>query len=73
MSQSTTNGGNVITSREITDWLAIMAEIAYRKGVEDAANKCERRAEALPYDQCGVARLCARDVMSLLPVEEEML
>lgn len=72
----------MITSKEIEDWFATiqvsdfsgveakhvyaMAEIAYRKGVEDAANKCEQRAEALPDGQCGVARLCKRDVMSLL-------
>lgn len=72
----------MITNKEIEEWFATipvsefsgfeakhvyaMAEIAYRKGVEDAANKCEQRAESLPYDKCGVARLCKRDVMSLL-------
>ena len=43
-----------------------MAELAYKKGIEDAANKCEQRAELLPHDQCGIARLCKRDVMSIL-------
>ena len=72
----------MITNKEIEEWFATipvsdfsgveakhvyaMAEIAYRKGIEDAANKCEQRAEALPHDQCGVARLCKRDVLSLL-------
>ena len=72
----------MITNKEIEQWFATipvsdfdgvqashvyaMAEIAYKKGIEDAANKCEQRAEALPHDQCGVARLCKRDVMSLL-------
>jgi hypothetical protein len=43
-----------------------MAELAYKKGIDDAANKCEQRAESLPPEQCGIARLCKRDVMSLL-------
>lgn len=72
----------MITNKEIEEWFTTipvsgftgveashvyaMAEIAYRKGVEDAANKCEQRAEALSHEQCGVARLCKGDVMSLL-------
>ena len=43
-----------------------MAELAYKKGVADAANKCVQRAEALPPNQGAVARQCKRDVLSLL-------
>ena len=72
----------MITSKEIEDWFALisvsefdgvsaknvyqMAEIAYRKGVEDAIRRCELRASSLPGDQAGVARQCARDVASLI-------
>ena len=44
-----------------------MAEIAYKKGIEDAANKCEQRASSLPHGQCSIARQCRLDVLSLLP------
>lgn len=72
----------MITDKEIEEWFSTievsefsgveakhvyaMAEIAYKKGVEDAANKCEQRAEALPPNQCAIARQCKRDVMSLI-------
>jgi hypothetical protein len=72
----------MITDRDIEEWFSTiyvsefdgidashvykMAEIAYRKGIEDAVKQCEKRADSLPYDQCGIARQCAKDVKSML-------
>lgn len=72
----------MITNKEIEEWFSTievsdfsgveaehvyqMAEIAYKKGVKDAADKCEQRAESLPNNQCGVARQCRLDVLSLI-------
>lgn len=72
----------MITSREIEEWFSTipvsefdgieakhvyaMAEIAYRKGIEDAAKQCEKRADSLPHNQCGIARQCAKDVLAML-------
>ena len=72
----------MITDKEIEEWFSTipvsdfdgvqakhvyaMAEIAYKKGVEDAAKKCEQRAASLPHNQCGIARQCKLDVLSLI-------
>jgi hypothetical protein len=72
----------MITSKEIEDWFSTIhfadvggveakhvyqiAEIAYRKGIEDSAAQCESRANSLPYDQCGIARQCAKDILGML-------
>ena len=39
---------------------------AYKIALLEAIEKCERRADSLPHNQCGIARLCGKDIKSLI-------
>lgn len=39
---------------------------AYKIALLAAIEKCERRADSLPHTQCGIARLCGKDIKSLI-------